>query len=196
MKPVGVGVLRLLGLSARAEPRDGQQSAAELVHLHYRPVWRLLRRMGLSPDEADDAAQEVFLVVARKIERITPGSERAFVIGTAINKASKVRSSRARQRATLTTEQHEPQSAAEHRPDELLDQQRRRDLLDRVLDSMHADLRVVFVLYEIEQWTMAEIAEQLALAAGTVASRLRRARQDFETRARELSNNERKGAEP
>ena len=44
---------------------------------------------------------------------------------------------------------------------------------------MPLDLRTVFVLFELEELTMAEIAELLGLAPGTVASRLRRARQDY-----------------
>jgi RNA polymerase sigma-70 factor (ECF subfamily) len=60
-----------------------------------------------------------------------------------------------------------------------MDRERARDLLDRVLDEMDLDLRVVFVLYELEEMTMADIASSLELAPGTVASRLRRARADF-----------------
>jgi RNA polymerase sigma-70 factor (ECF subfamily) len=42
------------------------------------------------------------------------------------------------------------------------------------------ELRAVFVLYELEDFTMAEIARTLELPPGTVASRLRRARETFE----------------
>jgi RNA polymerase sigma-70 factor (ECF subfamily) len=47
---------------------------------------------------------------------------------------------------------------------------------------MRDDLRTVFVLHDIEGLTMAEIADALALNPGTVASRLRRAREDFNRR--------------
>jgi RNA polymerase sigma-70 factor (ECF subfamily) len=46
---------------------------------------------------------------------------------------------------------------------------------------MPIDLRAVFVLYELEQLTSAEIAELLQIPPGTVASRLRRARESFES---------------
>jgi len=46
---------------------------------------------------------------------------------------------------------------------------------------MDLDLRTVFVLYELEEMTMAEIATTLELPPGTVASRLRRGREAFQT---------------
>jgi len=59
-------------------------------------------------------------------------------------------------------------------------------MLDRVLSDMDGDLRTVFVLYEFEELSMAEIADALSIPRGTVASRLRRARGDFRDRVRAL----------
>lgn len=55
--------------------------------------------------------------------------------------------------------------------------------LDAILREMEEPLRVAFVLYELEEMTMAAIAETLDVPAGTVASRLRRARGRFEALA-------------
>ena len=60
-----------------------------------------------------------------------------------------------------------------------------RVLLDTLLEAMPIDLRTVFVLYEIEELTMIEIASVLELPSGTVASRLRRARQVFQELSRQ-----------
>jgi RNA polymerase sigma-70 factor (ECF subfamily) len=76
----------------------------------------------------------------------------------------------------------------------LLDERRAFDVLGRLLDSMEDDLRQVFVLYEIEDLTMAAIAELLQIPAGTVASRLRRAREQFEVMASRLRRTPSKGA--
>ena len=62
---------------------------------------------------------------------------------------------------------------------------------------MDLDLRSVFILYEVEEMTMAEIAAVLQIPPGTVASRLRRAREDFLSRVRRLGlAEERKGTLP
>ena len=51
-----------------------------------------------------------------------------------------------------------------------------------LLDGLTDELRTVFVLSEIEGESMAGIAALLGLPPGTVASRLRRAREKFEAR--------------
>jgi len=68
-------------------------------------------------------------------------------------------------------------------PDEELGDRRARAVLDGLLDALPADQRAVFVLHEIEELTMAEIAVALSLPPGTVASRLRRARELFDSLA-------------
>jgi RNA polymerase sigma-70 factor (ECF subfamily) len=65
-------------------------------------------------------------------------------------------------------------------PEEVADQHRARALLDEVLDAMSMELRAVFVLFELEEMQTSEIAAVLDLPAGTVASRLRRAREEFQ----------------
>src|SRR5207237_10217304 len=64
-------------------------------------------------------------------------------------------------------------------PDELLDELRAHAILRDVLDSIPVDLRVVFVLFEIEEMTLKEVAALLDIPMGTVGSRLRRARESF-----------------
>ena len=64
--------------------------------------------------------------------------------------------------------------------DEQLDAARTRAVLDGLLAQMPIELRTVFVLYEIEEMTMAEMATMLELPPGTVASRLRRSRERFQ----------------
>jgi RNA polymerase sigma-70 factor (ECF subfamily) len=63
--------------------------------------------------------------------------------------------------------------------DELIEQRRARAALDSILEKLGDGLRSVFVLHEIEQLTMSEISDALGIAPGTVASRLRRARERF-----------------
>jgi RNA polymerase sigma-70 factor (ECF subfamily) len=61
----------------------------------------------------------------------------------------------------------------------LLELRRAREQLDQILDAMPFEHRMVFVLHELEQTPMSEIATLAGVPQGTVASRLRRARQFF-----------------
>jgi RNA polymerase sigma-70 factor (ECF subfamily) len=88
-------------------------------------------------------------------------------------------SSTARGRAALDYEALLESVDPALRPDEALDQQRTLRVLGHVLEEMPMERRAVFVLYEIEGITMAEIASLLQIPMGTVASRLRLAREDF-----------------
>ncbi len=148
-------------------------------------VWRSLRRMGVPESHAEDAAQEVFIVALRKIDRMEPGRERAYLFGIAIHVAAHVRRSFARKKEVVTATTPVTEDAAPG-PDVALDERRARAQLDAVLDAMEEDLRAVFILYELEGTTMIEIARLLDLPAGTVASRLRRARDVFHQAASRL----------
>jgi len=171
--------------AATVAPDDGAEPARRLIEPHFAYVWRLCRRLGLSESDADDAAQQVFITASRRASDITPGRERAFLYGVAANVVAKSRHTRARRRETS----HEDVEAIEAdlpALDELSDQRKARVLLDALLATMELELRVVFVLYEIEELTVAEIAATLGLPAGTAASRLRRAREDFSARLARL----------
>jgi RNA polymerase sigma-70 factor, ECF subfamily len=158
---------------------------ARLVELHFDFIWRLLRRLGVPAGDADDAAQEVFLIASRKLQAINDGSERSFLFGTALRIAAKASEQR-RRRSALDRAAAEEGPISPAAPDELLEWRRARELLDEILEAMPLDLRVVFVLFELEELTMAEIASMLGVPNGTAASRLRRARQEFETRVERM----------
>jgi RNA polymerase sigma-70 factor, ECF subfamily len=151
-----------------------------VVRAHFDFVWRSLRRLGVPSAGIDDAAQEVFCIVGRKLERINPGSERAYLFGIALRFASDVRRRQARQCETEDSELLAAIADPHTDVEALVDQKRARDLLDVVLDVLPLELRTVLMLTEGEQLTMAEVAVFLRIPQGTVASRLRRAREVFE----------------
>jgi RNA polymerase sigma-70 factor (ECF subfamily) len=141
-------------------------------------VWRSLRRLGVPATDVDDCAQQVFWVAARKLDAIHEGSERPFLFSTAMRVASDARRSRTRRREV---HEEDPTEAADPGPDpeEATARRHARAVLDQVLDAMPMDLRAPFVLFELEELPTAEIAALLHLPGGTVASRLRRAREEF-----------------
>jgi RNA polymerase sigma-70 factor (ECF subfamily) len=125
------------------------------------------------------------MIASRKLATIQPESERSFLFGTAMRVASDIRRS-APYRREVAYADPAADLADTARPDELLDQRRARQLLDDILEAMDFDLRTVFVLFELEEMTTSEIASLLAIPHGTVASRLRRARDEFESRIARL----------
>jgi RNA polymerase sigma-70 factor (ECF subfamily) len=176
------------GSVPRCLPAGARSRLDGMVRAHLDGLWRFLRRLGLRDDEVDDALQEVIVIAATRLEDIRRESEQSFLFGTAYRVASGWRRKHARRREVPDDELGELPDPSLH-PDEMSDRARARALLDRLLNGMPIELRAVLVLYEIEEHTMAEIAALLDLPAGTVASRLRRARADFEARverAREM----------
>jgi RNA polymerase sigma-70 factor (ECF subfamily) len=184
-----------LGLAPVRTERADSARLRKLLEDHYDFIWRQLRRFGLSDDRADDAAQQVFLIASRKLDAITMNSERSFLFGTAMRVASDIRRSAAYRREIAHADPGAQLADVDGQtPDEIVDRQRARAMLDEVLETMDLDLRSVFVLFEIEEMTTAEIAQMLSIPHGTVASRLRRAREHFQAQLAKLRRGDRGGA--
>jgi len=166
----------------KSEEGEAANAAQELVRRHFDGVWRLLRRLGLPRADADDAAQQVFILACARLATIQPGSERAFLYGCALKFATKWRASQ--QNRVQPTATGELDGIDDDVPsvEELVDQNRARAVLDVVLKTMPTELRTVFVLFECEEFSSPEIAALLGIPRGTAASRLRRAREDFAKR--------------
>ena len=165
--------------SVESAPSDERPwNFAALVRSELEWVWRLLRRIGLSPADADDAAQQVFLVVARRGAEVSGGRVRPFLYGTALRVAANARRS-LRRRREVANESVIEAVAHDVEIDELLEQRRARALLDELLGELPTELRRVLVLAEIEQLTAKQIGELEGVPQGTAASRLRRARAAF-----------------
>ena len=146
---------------------------------HFDLVWRYLRRLGLSEADADDGAQQAFLIFSRKIADVLIGKERSFLCATAVRVAADMRK-RAWRRYEQTDEGTDEEADRESlNPEALTTQKAARAMLDEALDELPLELRSVFVLFEIEEIGTQEIAGALELPIGTVASRLRRARDKF-----------------
>jgi RNA polymerase sigma-70 factor (ECF subfamily) len=140
-------------------------------------VVRSLRRVGYDIADAEDAAQEAFLVFARRLGDVAPGKERSFVFASAMRIASTHRRSLHRQWRRNAASEAGGQAIPS--PYEVSERVSARQKLDEVLSELDVDLRTVLVLYELEEMMVQDIAELLSLRKGTVVSRLRRARDAF-----------------
>jgi RNA polymerase sigma-70 factor (ECF subfamily) len=154
---------------------------------HFRFVWRVLRALGLPPSAVDDAAQDVFLVVHRRLHEFEGRSDiRTWLYRIA---SWTVASERRRLR---TQAGHEPVDDESIRdgaagPFEALARSEAVQRLERVLARMDADKRMVFLLMDVEEMKAGEVAELLELNVNTVYSRLRLAREQFRRLVEEAS---------
>jgi RNA polymerase sigma-70 factor (ECF subfamily) len=180
-----------LAVAAQVSDAAQQRLRAAIVE-HYDFVWRTLRRLGVPRHSIEDAAQQVLLVLARRMPEVQQGAERAFMGATAVRVAADARKKQARLREELDPVAIAASVSDSPSVEELVDQQRARELLDVVLGRMPDELRTVFVFFELEDMTTATIGELLSLPLGTVASRLRRARELFVRLAVELARSGRR----
>jgi RNA polymerase sigma-70 factor, ECF subfamily len=164
--------------AAAAARVDSDERLAAVARDNVRVVWRFLRRLGLSEEDAEDATQEVMVIVARKLAGIRVGSERAFALSTAFRVASSFRRAK-RQRREVTAEALATLTDPSPAPDAAVEQRRALELLDRMLDCLSEEHRAVFVAAEFEGLSLTEIAEVMSIPRGTAASRLRTAREEF-----------------
>jgi RNA polymerase sigma-70 factor (ECF subfamily) len=148
-------------------------------------VYRCLHRLGVRSANIEDACQEVFIVLHRRLPDLRPNaSERAFLFGIAIRVAADQRRKQARTAFVELPEQlaaqhamSEPFYAAAHA-------QAARHM-ERFLGALDADQRSVFMLVELEDFTVPEVCEALGAKLNTVYSRLRLARVRFSRFVRE-----------
>ncbi len=163
---------------AEPDPEAVPHSFEALYDQYFDFVWRSLRRLGVPVSALDDAVQEVFLVVHRRLPEFEGRSAlKTWMFGIALNVAQHVMRSLARRASerppdTLAAPVSTPQ-------EDVLRAEAVR-LLYRVLDELDPDKRSVFVMAELEYMTAPEIAEVTSLPLNTVYSRLRLARRDFE----------------
>lgn len=153
-------------------------SAEAVFTEHAAFVLRSVRRLGVRESEVEDVAQEVFVIVHRKLATWNGTSTlRTWLFGITLRVASAHR-----RKAHVRREQLDGGAADATRsvPPDQHDAVSRKELrqqLDRALDALDEGKRAVFVLYELEGVPMTEIAEGLGCALFTAYGRLREARE-------------------
>lgn len=167
------------GASAPAPPVASANRVREIVEREYATVWRFLRRLGVPAAQVDDAAQAVFARVLAKAHVVEPGSERAYLMKAAFHISFEHRRARQRSAARASEADVEALEADNLEPEQALLRREQRRQLDAALECLPAELRAIFTLFELEGLTFSEIALALDLPRGTVASRVRRARELF-----------------
>ncbi len=161
-------------------PTKRRDRLEHLIRHHADFVARTLRIFGLSEADTDDGVQEVFIVLARRLDDIRPDAEKTFVFRVAQHIALRMRESRARKRENVVEEP--PTRATTATPEVILDNREALQLMSTIVGALPEQLREVFVLFELEEVSLLEIAHMLNIPRGTVVSRLKRARELVEER--------------
>ncbi|WP_437730556.1 RNA polymerase sigma factor [Sorangium sp. So ce1335] len=153
---------------------------------HFAFVWRSLRRLGVTDAALDDAVQDVFLVVHRRLAEFEGRSSmKTWLFGIVLRVARTYRRAALRRgpRGHAAEAPADPEAVAgpeTDQPDARTEQAEAVRILHELLDDLDEEKREVFVLAELEQMTAPAIAEVAGINVNTVYSRLRAARHDFE----------------
>lgn len=158
-------------LLAMSEPAP---SFARVHADHAAFVWRSLRRLGVRPADVEDTCQEVFLVVHAKLEEFRGGSLRGWLFAIAVRVAADYRKRAFVRRESLG--ETVPEAAVPEAQTGAIERAEAVSLLESTLASLDDDKRTVFILFELEQMPMAEIASTLGCPLQTAYSRLHAAR--------------------
>jgi len=156
----------------------GIPALEEVYRRHFAFVWRSLLRLGIPRSAVEDVAQDVFLVVRRRLVDYDPSrSLPAWLFGIVRRVASEWRRSTGRAQRRLDLLPPPPEGEGADRSAELGEA---AEFVRRFLGELDEDWRMVFVLSELEGLSGTEIAEALAMNRNTVYARQRKLRQRFE----------------
>lgn len=173
--------------ATRIEPTDERETPlaqvdrelAALFDQHASFVWRVLQLLGVPRDEVDDAVQEVFLIVLRKLpEYEERGGAKAWLFTIARQVASHARRSTRRRLRRERSEDVSP--IASDDPHAALERSEAARFVQAFLSKLDANQATVFHLAEIEGMSAPEMASCLGVGVNTVYGRLRLAREQFE----------------
>ena len=167
-------ILRVVAVKDRATDVDCPPITIEaLFSTHAGFVWRSLRRFGVIESDLEDQTQEVFLVAHRRLVEWDGEHPRAWLYAIARRCAAAYRRRshrRHEQPVEVLPDSRDPRDPSARAE---------VDLLRRVLDSLDEDKRAVFLLYEVEEMSMREVAEALQCPLQTAYTRLQGARREL-----------------
>lgn len=160
--------------------RGGENAAwQEFYSAHFSFVYRTARRLGTPTEDCDDVCQETFLRAFRKLDQFETGKLTTWLYRITANVVSEYHRRRRMQRKLAALFGLRRVWVGPARADALLEQHQYEQLVAEVLSEMRTRQREVFVLFEVEGLTGAEIAQRVGCKVGTVWTRLHHARHSF-----------------
>jgi len=162
-------------------PKAAQPTFAYLYRVWFGHVVRWLATLGAPRADIEDLAQEVFLVVRRRLEDFDGRNPAGWLYRIA---SGQLRQHRRRSFFRALFAGREPvelDQIPNDRPSVLaeMETKQKQELLDRILSRMSEKRRVVFLLFEMQGYSGSEIAHLLDVPVNTIKTRLYHARKDF-----------------
>ena len=168
-------------LASADEPALDALDVRSIYRAHGRFVWLSLQRLGIHPSDLDDVAQDVFMIVHRRLDTFDRRSRvTTWLFGICMRVAANYRRRRRWTLEVLSAGGNDERPAALVMADEILVRREEREIAERALDRLDVAKRATFVMFEIESLTCLEIAELMNVPIGTVYSRLHGARRQLE----------------
>jgi RNA polymerase sigma-70 factor, ECF subfamily len=164
-------------LAEAANQTAATPSLAEIFEQHSPFLWRALVNLGVPAAEAPDQCQEIMITVHRRLATFDGASLRGWLYGICVRVASDYRRSARARREVLTDDLPEATDAADLA--ESLDRERSARRLMVALSALDENKRDAFVLFEIEELTLAEVSEAVGAPLQTVYSRIKAAREQL-----------------
>lgn len=162
--------------STAASERVGEEFRA-LFDRECGYVLASLRRLGVQERDCEDLGNEVFVRVYQRLGELDRSrSARPWLFAFCVRLASDYRELK-RHSVERFTDHDVPEPAAG--PEEDVARAETRQIAARALASLDLDKRAVFVLHDIDETPIPEVARVLGIPEGTAYSRLRAARAEF-----------------
>jgi RNA polymerase sigma-70 factor (ECF subfamily) len=164
----------------RVEARE-RPSFEEVYDAHFDFVWRTAARLNVPESALDDAVQEVFVVVHRRLaDCFDTSTIRSWLYAIVVNVARTFRRAAMRGRVEGAAENAERTMAPPGPgPDETTERMEGLTVLQSILGGMDEERLEVFVLVELEELSVPEAARLLGIKLNTAYKRLRVGRQEF-----------------
>jgi RNA polymerase sigma-70 factor (ECF subfamily) len=153
------------------------QTLAEIYEANFAFVWRSLRALGVSQGQLDDAVQDVFLVVHRRLPEFERRSElKTWLFGITLRVAANARrGAQRRETVPLPTEL----VCAKLGPQESAERAEAARFVHEFLARCDEGQRAAFIACELEGLTVPEAAQALGVNVNTLYSRVRAVRSRF-----------------
>ena len=152
----------------------------QLVEAYQDLCHSLVARLVPDPDQASDAVQEAFFSAYRNLRSYRGPSFRGWLTRIAVNAAMDLQRARKRRPVgpypELEDDTWQPPAGPEADPEAIATATERGRALAAALQAIAADQRNAIVLFDVEGYDYAEIAEMTGVSLGTVKSRIHRGR--------------------